>query len=188
MTTNEDLLRAKKQLRKHFSAIRNAIPSDRREEAAKKSAEILIPKLKNFSRVLSFHSARSEIDLSLVNAYLEREGKLCFPCIECHHLTAHIVKKQSDDMVPASFKSFLEPDPKRSPEIALQDIGCVLVPALAFDKYGYRLGYGRGHYDYFLENAPKGLIVWGLGFKEQLAEAELPRDEHDVPVQKTFLF
>lgn len=54
-----------------------------------------------------------------------------------------------------------------------------LVPGLAFDREGYRLGYGKGYYDCFLAAQPVRTV--GLCF-EALAFARLPRDGFDRPV------
>ena len=55
-----------------------------------------------------------------------------------------------------------------------------IVPGLAFDTDGYRLGYGGGYYDRFLKNF-KGISA-GLVASELLRPSPLPRDEHDVAV------
>jgi 5-formyltetrahydrofolate cyclo-ligase len=67
----------------------------------------------------------------------------------------------------------------RRPE-ALGRIDAVLVPAVAFDRYGYRVGYGGGYYDRFLPRAPRAARI-GLAFSGQIVDA-LPAEAHDVPV------
>jgi 5-formyltetrahydrofolate cyclo-ligase len=67
-------------------------------------------------------------------------------------------------------------------------IDCVIVPAVAFDRRCMRLGQGKGFYDTFLEKLAdvrkaKGLppaVTIGLGLSEQLVEAGVPVDAHDV--------
>ena len=56
----------------------------------------------------------------------------------------------------------------------------VLVPGLAFDREGFRLGYGGGFYDTFLPNFPGTSI--GLIRACQLVERLAVRDVHDAPV------
>jgi 5-formyltetrahydrofolate cyclo-ligase len=56
----------------------------------------------------------------------------------------------------------------------------VIVPALAFDRKGFRIGYGGGYYDRLLERASCPSV--GLTFHE-LLQLELPRDPWDRPVQ-----
>ncbi len=57
-------------------------------------------------------------------------------------------------------------------------LSLVFVPGLAFDRQGYRLGYGRGYYDRFLQNKPENVITIGLGYFCQLCE-QVPHETHD---------
>ncbi|MCL2089029.1 MAG: 5-formyltetrahydrofolate cyclo-ligase [Oscillospiraceae bacterium] len=59
------------------------------------------------------------------------------------------------------------------------DNSVCIVPGLAFDKQGYRLGYGKGYYDRFLQNY-NGFKI-GLCYSECMAES-LPREQHDIAV------
>lgn len=56
----------------------------------------------------------------------------------------------------------------------------IIVPGIAFDKKGYRLGYGKGYYDKFLSKTKKGIKI-GLTFDDLLLE-ELPHEDHDQRV------
>ena len=56
----------------------------------------------------------------------------------------------------------------------------MLMPGAAFDRYGYRLGYGKGFYDRFLQNKPQlQQRTIGIGYKCQLVE-KIPISEYDV--------
>jgi 5-formyltetrahydrofolate cyclo-ligase len=55
----------------------------------------------------------------------------------------------------------------------------VLVPMLAVDKNGYRVGYGKGYYDYFLSKM--NAVFIGVCFDDEIIDA-VPREAHDVPV------
>ena len=61
------------------------------------------------------------------------------------------------------------------------DVGVVLVPGLAFDRGGGRLGRGGGYYDRFLPTLPRGAARVGVG-PEQLVVNAVPTDPHDVPM------
>ena len=63
----------------------------------------------------------------------------------------------------------------------LNDIDLIIVPGVAFDHRGYRLGYGGGYYDSLLMIYPKPTI--GLAYECQLVD-EVPCDPHDLPVDK----
>ena len=66
-------------------------------------------------------------------------------------------------------------------QIAPQDIDLVLVPGVAFDREGGRLGMGAGYYDRFLPQAKRAVLM-GVAY-DCLLQSELPKDEHDVCMQ-----
>lgn len=77
---------------------------------------------------------------------------------------------------------------KTSGAEAGEKIDAVIVPGIAFDREGHRLGYGHGYYDKLLhrlagnENGRKGSIVKiGLAYDCQIVE-KLPRESHDLPM------
>ena len=63
-----------------------------------------------------------------------------------------------------------------------EEIEAVLVPAVAFDGRGYRIGYGGGYYDRFLPEVPQAARI-GAAFSCQVV-AEIPADSHDVPADR----
>jgi len=60
-----------------------------------------------------------------------------------------------------------------------KEIDLVLVPLLCFDEMGYRVGYGKGYYDKFLDNCRKDCLKVGVSFFEPIGEIEDVR-EFDV--------
>lgn len=83
-----------------------------------------------------------------------------------------------EDLQVGAF-GLLEPIPGRCPPLERGQGDLCLVPGLAFDREGYRLGYGKGYYDCFLAAQPVRTV--GLCF-EALAFERLPRDGFDRPV------
>ncbi|HJV49739.1 MAG TPA: 5-formyltetrahydrofolate cyclo-ligase [Geothrix sp.] len=63
----------------------------------------------------------------------------------------------------------------------LPPVQVLLVPGLAFDGNGYRIGYGGGFYDALLANLPEGTLTVGVGFEAQM-DLPVPVDPHDWPV------
>ncbi len=61
------------------------------------------------------------------------------------------------------------------------EIDLVLVPLLAFDKKGYRVGYGKGYYDRFLKECRKDVIKIGLSFFED-EEHIIDINQFDIPL------
>jgi 5-formyltetrahydrofolate cyclo-ligase len=65
--------------------------------------------------------------------------------------------------------------------VEAEGVDLVVVPGVAFDRSGRRLGYGRGYYDELLQRLRPDTATIGLAFECQLF-AELPHEPHDVPV------
>ncbi len=61
-------------------------------------------------------------------------------------------------------------------------VDLLLVPGLAFDLDGYRIGYGKGFYDALLDHLDDRILTLGVGFALQL-HPRLPREPRDLPVQ-----
>ena len=83
-----------------------------------------------------------------------------------------------DNLIPSG--KFRIPEPIEIMKVAYKNIDSVLVPGIAFDKEGSRIGYGLGYYDKFLAKVPKAVKI-GLCFDFQIVD-KVPREEHDVPV------
>ncbi|EWG08948.1 5-formyltetrahydrofolate cyclo-ligase [Cytobacillus firmus] len=97
---------------------------------------------------------------------------------------------QSKQMVFRELKSFMdlesvyyglwEPIPKKTDEVPSEEIDTLVVPGLAYRKNGFRLGFGGGYYDRFLEHY-KGRTV-SLAFEMQVISG-FPVENHDKPVE-----
>jgi 5-formyltetrahydrofolate cyclo-ligase len=64
----------------------------------------------------------------------------------------------------------------------VRKVDLVLVPGVAFDRQGHRLGHGLGYFDRFLSRVPKTTPTVGLAFRFQLLD-RLPAASHDRAVQ-----
>ncbi len=85
-----------------------------------------------------------------------------------------------DDVAPGPLGLSQPTGPRLGPA-AVAEAGLVLVPALAVDRTGIRLGRGRGYYDRTLPTVRPGTPVVAVVRDEELVE-RLPADRHDVPV------
>jgi 5-formyltetrahydrofolate cyclo-ligase len=77
------------------------------------------------------------------------------------------------------FRGILEPSTKKK---YLGSIDLILVPGLAFDEQGNRLGRGAGYFDRFLQHHSRAHKI-GVAFKTQLV-GRLPADSHDISVDE----
>lgn len=67
--------------------------------------------------------------------------------------------------------------------VGLDQIDLVIVPGIAFDRGGYRVGRGAGFYDRFLARLGPEIPSIGLAFDFQVVDS-IPRDDHDIPVSQ----
>ena len=75
----------------------------------------------------------------------------------------------------------LEPHRQAFRPVSVRAVDLVLVPGIAFDRSGFRLGHGQGYYDRFLARVPKSTPTVGLAFRFQLLD-RLPTAAHDRAV------
>ncbi len=85
------------------------------------------------------------------------------------------------DAPPTARSSFGIREPQDGSVLDPTAIDLVLVPALAFDGNGHRLGFGAGYYDRFLKTIRPDALRIGIGYEWQCVDA-LPVEPHDVPM------
>ena len=132
------------------------------------------------ARVLLFAPLPVEPDLDLLWRDGALTGKRCaYPRVEGVSMRLYYVNGLHE-LEPTRW-GLREPSPHAAREAALDDFGVVLVPGLAFDATGGRLGRGGGFYDRLLaERDPAKTRLIGVGFAFQRVEGTLPLAAHDV--------
>lgn len=72
-------------------------------------------------------------------------------------------------------------EPLVDPDTECCEIDTVIIPGIVFDKYGYRIGYGKGYYDKFL-NQPtkKNIVSIGLAYDFQIIPTPILHEKHDA--------
>jgi 5-formyltetrahydrofolate cyclo-ligase len=137
------------------------------------------------SRLLFCSFGSEVLTDALIDETLESGAELLLPRVKGPEetLALHAVCDPEADLAPGCF-GIDEPICDRCPERSLNDIDFVLVPGLAFDRRGGRLGYGGGFFDYIL-NVRTDLVQSGaavaVAFSCQIAE-EVPVAGWDVRV------
>jgi 5-formyltetrahydrofolate cyclo-ligase len=95
-------------------------------------------------------------------------------------LALHRVDDLDKHLVPGVW-DIPEPDPDRCAAVTLADVDFAVVPALAIDRSGYRLGYGAGYFDKLLTGrGARPFCVTAL--PAPFVVESLPHEAHDVPV------
>jgi 5,10-methenyltetrahydrofolate synthetase len=170
-----------------MAARRDALGAPERARLALSLGERVqaLPQYAQARSVLATMAIGSEFDLrSLLERALAAGKVLVLPRIvrEPRGLELRRVENLARDLVPGVW-DIPEPDPARCPEVALAEIDFALVPALAADRAGYRLGYGGGYFDRLLA-ARARLPYTVTALPAAFVLEHLPHEDCDVPVDR----
>ena len=162
----------KAALRAEMSAFR-VNPEERRKASVKLVERILeSPEWGQARVVLLFAALHDEPD---VIGLMGHGRETCFPRFHADRGYAAARVVDAGELIPGQF-GILEP-PSSAEEITATEVDLVIVPGMAFDRSGNRLGRGRGFYDRWLAELAGAKL--GIGFDHQLLDA-LPCEPHDM--------
>lgn len=169
----------KSELRRAAIGLRDALPRDARQQAAEAIADRPFPlKIRAGTVVSGFMPLQSEINPLPLLRKLEALGALIA-------LPVVVGRGQPLAMRRFTFGAPLETgvwgirEPK--PEAEEVDPDILLVPLLAFDRAGYRVGYGGGYYDVTIDGLRRRKTVSALGIAFAAQEvAKVPTTPHDA--------
>jgi len=177
-----DVSAEKRALRDRVRSLRDAADPAHRREWSVRICDHLLREcdLTGAGAVLSYAGFGSEIDtLPFNRAILGRGLALILPRVDraAGGLVLHRVRDLETDLAPGVW-GIREPDPKRCEVVVSAAIDWMLLPGLAFDRHGGRLGYGGGFYDRLLPQLPP-LRRIAAAFQCQIVD-HVPRGPHDV--------
>jgi len=116
---------------------------------------------------------------SLIAELLETGKRVIVPVVDKNaDQLKHSEIKSLSDLEPGAFGIM---EPKQNPEtkVDIETLDVILVPGVAFDTTGHRLGYGGGYYDAFLKQTT--VLKIALGFEFQIVE-KIPTREEDEKI------
>jgi 5-formyltetrahydrofolate cyclo-ligase len=180
-------LALKRTLRVELKKRREVLSFDRRAQASEDAFESLTRLAYAHNYIISYSSFGDELCLTGFNRYLEKEGKLVLPTINGSELKLYHVKNMATQLHSHPF-GFLEPNPALCVEANLNEMSLILVPGLAFDRMGHRIGYGAGYYDKLLDQLRHSIFALGVGYREQFHKENLPISNNDVSLTALLLF
>lgn len=128
--------------------------------------------------VLGFVPMADEPDWLQGGAGLDWD-RLAFPVIGSDGLEFYRIRDFSECSVGRF--GILTPPAWDGRRVCAMEADCILVPGMAFDRRGARLGRGGGYYDRLLANRPAVSTALGVAFSEQIVES-IPEEPHDLRV------
>jgi len=196
MTIEQSVVTDKKLLRKQLGKLLKTISE---KELSYQSNEIFkhvislkeYQKCKNISIYL--HMPKGEVRTESLLKHALNSGKNCYVPYIINNTEMEMVKINSWEeflSYPKSKWGYPEPSGMTEDSIALKEEGLdlIIVPGVAFDLNGNRLGHGKGYYDRYIERAKQfsklrnkeGPYCVSLSLKEQLLEQEIPTNQYDI--------
>lgn len=186
---NRAIFDIKKDLRTYMSNMRNALSEREREIWSYESCHHVSVYLSNMGIrcFLAYIPFRSELSTaSLIEWGWQQQLQVLAP--RCHQadcsMTLHTIRNWSE-LSPGAY-GIPEPDLSRTVSLAHDFVPeAIILPGLAFDAKGGRLGYGSGYYDRLYERLQHGYVsrpaplLIGLGFGIQVL-SKVPMEGHDV--------
>ena len=161
----------KKEIRSRIKALREANPHP--DPSRITDAVLGLSAWKDATTVMLYCALPGEVDLS---SLMETAGKrLVLPLVSGENL---LLKEYVPGSLVPGFAGIMEPAAD-APDVDPSTIDLVIVPGVAFDRAGHRLGRGRGYYDRTL--AGMDCVKVGVAFGWQLMET-VPTDEWDRPM------
>lgn len=185
-TPDNDLRQMRVRLRAKSIRRRDSIPPAVRSKLSQRIINRVINwiEAEGINVVQLYLSMRSEVETDGLFDYLLDHQKIALAPVtdtQRRTLTPHRILNHATDFVFHPY-GMREPNPKTCPAFPPDQIDLTIVPGVAFDRHGHRIGYGGGYYDRFLRLCPQAVCM-GLAFEAQLIEDTLPQSR-DVQLHR----
>lgn len=172
----------KTQVRAEMKAFLTGLAAEVRHQRSLNACDLLAGtrEFKQAQMIMLFLSMPNEVETSTLALKAWAEGKsIAVPRVDWENKKMAPVEISSLDTELQTMKGVREPVGGRVVPLDLIDM--VVIPGLAFDRRGFRVGRGRGFYDRFLAQRDFQGLRCALCFHEQLI-AEVPCEPHDAPM------
>ncbi|WP_426983879.1 5-formyltetrahydrofolate cyclo-ligase [Brevibacillus borstelensis] len=176
------LLDQKRELRREILAQRASVSPEERQARSEQMCRHLLSfdRLRRCRTVMAYYPFREELDIvPFLEKALERGQEIWLPLTLPAERRIVPYIYTGPDMLKRGTYGILEPDPGLAAEGKAEDLDAVLVPGVAFDRRGGRMGYGAGYYDRFLSSLPHRPLLIGCSFDLQVQKA-VPMEPHDI--------
>lgn len=179
---NSFIIKSKADLRKHYRALRSGLNSDDCDKWSQAMARELLNRLRTlkFDGTL-FLFAPMPGEPNLLKFLTTERLHIALPISEPDGKMSFFLWHPEDFLEKGGF-NISEP-PEDGVEVFPRPGDCVVVPALAIDPTGHRLGMGKGYYDRWLSEFQNNFIfIAGAVYPPCLLKEPLPNDDHDIPM------
>ena len=169
----------KKLLRDSIKSYRRALPYEEKSKLDRAVFENLLAggELSRHKLVLCYISTDIEVDTKCILSYcLDNGVSVAVPCCTGRRKMDFFYYNR-DSITEVSGYGITEPVPYKNTMVTDFDDSLCIVPALAYDKKGYRLGYGGGFYDTFI-GKHENMTTLGICYSGNILDT-VPAEPHD---------
>ncbi len=164
----------------------NQIPEERwRKSRVIEEKLFALAELRNAKTIGFFVSLETEVDThGMIDRALLEKKKVLVPLtdMKARALLLYEITNRADDLKRGTM-GIWEPNPAKTRKAEVSELDAIIVPGLAFDAAGNRLGRGRGFYDRFLGKVDRHVPKIAICFLFQRVD-EVPVGVHDVKIDK----
>lgn len=180
-------METKKEIRNRICNVRETFSTEQIKEKSKLIIDrvIQLPEYAEADHILLYADYRHEVmTKDLFVAAIADRKKVYFPKCDPEHCKMEFYQIISVRQLETGAYGIKEPpvDEKNRYHYHTQENTLIIVPGVAFDVEGNRIGYGKGYYDRFLEDK-RAISAVGLCFAEQLVE-HIETDAYDIKMDK----
>jgi 5-formyltetrahydrofolate cyclo-ligase len=130
-------------------------------------------------------SRKFEIDTSFIIKKAWEEGKtVCVPKCYSSDKKMEFRELQSFNDLENVYMDLFEPCIEKTKKVLPDQMDLIVVPGLVFDSEGYRIGYGGGYYDRYLERYTGSTVSLAYSFQ---TTDHIPRETFDIPVEQVIM-
>jgi len=174
----------KKQLRTHIMEARKTMSPEERKLRSERACSHLLAceQVVSSKAIMAFYPFGAELDILPFIEQAKKQGQeIWLPLTRPSERRLVPYVFSGPEMLKQGVYGIWEPDPEKAVPADVEKLDVVLVPGVAFDRSGGRMGYGGGYYDRFLAGLMHRPFLLGIGFSMQVVD-HVPLEPHDIPL------
>lgn len=175
------IVESKKLIRKHILQERRNISKLEKEEKDRIILKDIVSskEYKEAKKIFIYVSLKDEVDtIELIRAALGDNKEVFVPYVISKEEGMIAVKIQTLEDLESGSYGILEPKDISNSIKDNKELDLIIAPAVAMTKTGYRIGYGGGFYDRFLQDIGEDTVAIVIVYKEQIVN-DIPVEPHD---------
>lgn len=157
--------------------------ADRHDASVRACGRIMsMDEFRHASAVMLYMPLTSELDVTpLAIRCFQLAKTVCVPRVDTERIDMRPVEVSTFDNAAMALDQLGVRTPRDAPPVMPELLDLVIVPGIAFDLAGHRLGRGKGYYDRFLRRLRRAVTTVGIAFETQIVD-DVPVEAHDTCV------